>query len=321
MATEGKGNGCYNKKKLSEINYISMSKRESVSRWNLIIKKLRKYPCKYSEISDYLADESDLQGYDYNVSKLTFQRDVEDIRSIYNIDIQYDFSRRVYYIDSQENPDVSERILEAFDTFNALNISERLSNYIHFEKRRSTGTENLYGLLHAIKNKFLVSFKYQKFWDDEPSGRTAEPYALKEHKNRWYVIARDLKDCNIKTFALDRLSDLDITKTRYNTPLEFNVDDYFKHSFGIIRPETETPEDVLLAFEPHQGKYIKSLPLHESQEVISDNEDEIQIRLRIFITHDFIMELLSYGETVRVLKPQSLIEGIKKVYDSSLKQY
>jgi predicted DNA-binding transcriptional regulator YafY len=298
-----------------------MSKRESVSRWNLIIKKLRKHPSKYSEISAFLEDESLLQGYDYNVSKRTFQRDVEDIRSIYNIDIQYDFSRKVYYIDSQEQPDVSERILEAFDTFNALNISERLSNYIHFEKRRSSGTEYLYGLLHAIKNKFQVSFTYLKFWDDEPSGRKAEPYALKEHKNWWYIIAKDLKDGNIKTFALDRLSDLEITKTRYNTPLEFNVDDYFKHSFGIIRPVTETPEEVILSFDPHQGKYIKSLPLHESQEIIEEKEDETIFRLKVFITHDLIMEILSYGETLKIIKPQRLIDEIKSIYEASLKQY
>lgn len=298
-----------------------MSKRESVSRWNLIIKKLRKHPCKYSEISDYLADESDLEGYDYNVSKRTFQRDVEDIRSIYNIEIQYDFSRRVYYIDSQEHPDISERILEAFDTFNALNISERLSNYIHFEKRRSTGTENLYGLLHAIKNKFLVSFKYQKFWDDQPSGRTAEPYALKEHKNRWYIIAKDLRDNIVKSFALDRLSDLEITKTKFKIQSEFNVDEYFQHCFGIIHSDNENPQEILLSFESHQGKYIKSLPLHKTQEILIDNNEELLIRLYIFITHDFIMELLSYGETVKILKPESLICEIKEVYVNSLKQY
>jgi len=39
------------------------------------------------------------------------------------------------------------------------------------------------------------------------------------------------------------------------------------------------------------------------------------------ITHDLIMELLSYGETVKILKPESLISEIKEVYLASLKQY
>ncbi len=113
-----------------------MSKREAISRYNLIIKKLRKCSASFSEIADYLSLESELLSYDFNVSKRTFQRDLEDIRSIYNIDIQYNFSRKVYFIDFEQQPEVNERILEAFDTFNALNITDRLSNHIHFEKRR-----------------------------------------------------------------------------------------------------------------------------------------------------------------------------------------
>ena len=36
-----------------------MSKRESITRYNLIIKKLRKYPATFAEVSDYLALESE----------------------------------------------------------------------------------------------------------------------------------------------------------------------------------------------------------------------------------------------------------------------
>lgn len=187
-----------------------MSKREAISRYNLIIKKLRKHPSTFKEIEDYLSLESDMQAYNFNVSKRTFQRDLEDIRSIYNIDIQYNNSQKHYFIDNDDQPDVNERILEAFDTFNALNITDRLSDYIHFEKRRPQGTENLYGLLHAIKNRLQIKFTYQKYWEDEISERLVEPYALKEFKNRWYVLAFDIKDNQVKSFALDRLSELEI---------------------------------------------------------------------------------------------------------------
>ncbi len=170
-----------------------MSTTESLSRYNLIIKKVRRNPATFREIEDYLKFESELQGYDYIISKRTFQRDLNAIRSIFNIDILFDFSRRVYFIDADQQPEVNKRILEAFDTFNALNISERLSDYIHFEKRRSQGTEHLYGILHAIKNHVQISFTYQKYWEDSISTRTVEPYALKEFKNRWYILANDFK--------------------------------------------------------------------------------------------------------------------------------
>lgn len=298
-----------------------MSKRESIARYNLIIKKLRKHPASFAEISDSLALESELQEYNFNVSKRTFQRDLEDIRSLYNIDIQFDFSRKVYFLDLDEQPDVNERILEAFDTFNALNLSDRLSNNIHFEKRRPQGTENLYGLLHAIKNQLQIKFTYQKFWEDELTKRNAEPYALKEFRNRWYVLANDLKDNKVKSFALDRLSDLDITKKRFQIPDDFNVNRHYKYCFGIISPNGHKPEEIELSFDPFQGKYIKTLPLHESQQILIDNEEELRIKLTLFITHDFFMELLSYGENLRVIKPESLINDLKSTFKNVLKLY
>jgi predicted DNA-binding transcriptional regulator YafY len=298
-----------------------MSKRESITRYSLIIKKLRKNPATFNEISDYLLLESELQEYNFNVSKRTFKRDIEDISSLYNIDIVYDFSRKVYYIDFDEQPEINERIFEAFDTFNALNISDRLSNYIHFEKRRPQGTENLYGLLHAIKNKVQICFSYQKFWEDKITLRVVEPYALKEFKNRWYVLANDLKDNRVKSFALDRLKELEITNKKFQLPNNFNVNEHFKFSFGIISPNGLEPQEVILSFDPFQGKYIKTLPLHESQIILKDNEKELLIKLTLYITHDFFMEILSFGENVKVVQPTSLIAELKASYKSVLKLY
>lgn len=298
-----------------------MSKRESIARYSLIIKKLRKHPASFIEIADYLALESELQEYNFNISKRTFQRDLDDIRSLYNIDIQFDFSGKVYFIDFEEQPDVNERILEAFDTFNALNLADRLSNHIHFEKRRPQGTENLYGLLHAIKNQLQIKFTYYKYWDDELTNRNAAPYALKEFRNRWYILANDLKDNQVKSFALDRLSDLEITKRKFQFPNDFNVTDHYKHCFGIMSPNAEKPQEVILSFDHNQGQYIKSLPLHESQQILIDNEEELRIKLTLFITHDFFMELLSYGKNLKVIEPESLIKEIKNSLQKTLEQY
>lgn len=265
-----------------------MSVRETITRYNLIIKKIKKHPSTFDEITEYLKIESDIQGYDYNKSKRTFQRDLEDIRSIFHIDIHFDFSRKVYFLFEDDQSEVSERILEAFDTFNALNISDRLSNYIHFEKRRPQGTENLYGLLHAIKNQVQIQFIYQKYWEEILTKRLVEPYALKEFRNRWYLLANDLKDGMVKSFALDRLTELDITRKKFQLPNDFNIKELFKYSFGIINSTEGEPHEIILSFTHYQGKYIKSLPLHESQEVLIDDDNELRIKLKIHITHDFL---------------------------------
>ncbi len=298
-----------------------MSKREAISRYNLIIKKLRKHPASFAEISDYFTLESELQDYNFMISKRTFQRDLDDIRAVYNIDIQYDFSRRVYFIDYDDQPEVSERILEAFDTFNALNLTDRLSSHIHFDNRKPKGTEHLYGLLHAIRNNLQVGFLYEKYLDDNFTHRDADPFALKEFKNRWYVMARDHKDGMIKSFALDRISEFEISKKRFQTPDDFNVKEHFKYCFGIISPNADKPHEIILSIDPTQGKFIKSLPLHQTQKILVDTDKELRIQLTLFITYDLIIELLSMGNTVKVIQPAVLGKKLVGAYKNALKQY
>ncbi len=299
-----------------------MAVRETIIRYNLIIQKLRKRPASFQEIQDYLTQESDMQGYNFQTSLRTFQRDKDDILSIYKIDIQYNSTQKKYYIDNDnEQPELSENLLAAFDVFNALSVADRVSDAIRFENRRAQGTENMHGLLHAIKNKYVLHFSYEKYEDDMITERTAEPYSLKEFRNRWYLIAKDLKDDIVKSFALDRLSDLDITKKRYKAGEAKTIEQRYRYCFGIVSPNEDEPQEIILSFTWFQGKYIKSLPLHDSQEILVDNDDELRIRLKLFITYDLVMELLSYNEHVRVLQPQSLIEQIAFLHEKAWKQY
>lgn len=299
-----------------------MSKRESITRYNLIIKKLRNAPASFDEILRYLKIESDIQSYDFVVSKRTFQRDLEDIRSIYNIDVRYSASEAKYYIaNREEESGVTDRILEAFDVFNALNITDRLSGYIHFNKRRALGTEHLYGLLHAIRNKRQISFTYEKFLDGNISKRNVEPYALKESRHRWYVLAYDLRDKTFKSFGLDRISDLDITRRPFVNPVKFDVDEYYRYCYGIISAGSQKPQEIILEFEPVQGKYIKSLPLHESQRIISETTGALTVGLSMVITYDFVMELLSFGKDVKVIKPAKLVNRLCTIYSEAIAHY
>lgn len=282
---------------------------------------MRKRSSTFKEIQEKLALESELQDYDFNISKRTFQRDVKDINSIYSIAIQYDFSLKTYFIDFEDQQDVKGRVLEAFDIFNALNISDRLSNHIHFEQRKPQGTDHLFGLLHAIKNNLQLKFTYYKFWEDDLTERSLDPYALKEFKNRWYVVGNDPKNGVIKSFALDRLSDLVITNKKFYKPNAFQVNQYYKNSFGIISPNEDTPEDIVLSFTPFQGKYIKTLPLHHTQHILRDTEDELRISLKLYITHDFFMEILSLGDKVKVIQPEKLKKQLVSTVNEVQKLY
>lgn len=305
-----------------------MSKRGYISRYLLILKKLKVKPYStYEELQAYIDNQFDflqMQDDTLNVgfSKRTLQRDIKEIRNVFGIDIEYSKSNKGYFISQNENENMNfQRMMEAFDMFNSLNLAQDLTPFIHLEKRKPQGTENLYGLLHAIKNRLKVKFDYQKFWEEKSDERLVEPYALKEFKNRWYVISRDSKDNRIKSFSLDRLSNFEITNLVYSYPDDYSVDQSHRYSFGIIDSAGQKPQDIILSFVPFQGKYIKTLPLHESQQVLVDNDVETKIKLKLCVTHDLFMELLSFGDNMKVIEPKSLSQKIKQAHENAFRQY
>ena len=305
-----------------------MSKRGYISRYLLILKKLKVKPYStYEELQSYIENQFDyLQMQDDNLqigfSKRTLQRDIKEIRNVFGIDIEYSKSNKGYYISQSETENMNfQRMMEAFDMFNSLNLAQDLTPFIHLEKRRPQGTENLYGLLHAIKNRLQIKFTYQKFWEEELSQRLVEPYALKEFKNRWYIMAKDSKDNNIKSFALDRLTNFEITNQTYQYPDNYSIEQSYRYCFGIISPNDEEPQDIILSFDPFQGKYIKTLPLHDTQQVLVDNDVEMKIKLKLCLTHDLVMELLSFGDNMKVIEPKSLADQIKQAHEKAYRQY
>lgn len=305
-----------------------MSKRGYISRYLLILKKLKAKPySSYEELLEYIENQIDyLQAMgdtlSIGVSQRTFQRDIKEIRNVFGIDITYSKSHKGYFISHNEAENMNfQRMMEAFDMFNSLNLAQDLTPFIHLEKRRPQGTENLYGLLHAIKNRLKIKFTYQKFWEEESSQRLVEPYALKEFKNRWYVMAKDSKDNNIKSFALDRLSNLEITIQHFQYPDNYSVEQSYRYCFGIVSPIGAEPQDIILSFNPVQGKYIKTLPLHETQEVLVDDDKETKVKLRLCLTHDLLMELLSFGDNMKVIEPKSLADRVKVAHEKAYRQY
>ncbi len=299
-----------------------MSKKQYIKRYILIINKLRKKTCSFEELQNYLRSQSEIDEEDYTISIRTFQRDVKEIASLFNIVISHNRSQNNYEITLDGNEERNERLMETFEIFNALNLTDSLSNQIVLEKRKPLGTENMQGLLHAIKNSYEVNFVHEKYWEEakDKTYKTVQPLALKEARYRWYLIAKDLKDNRIKTFGLDRLTDLEITKTKFEFPKNYNPEAVFQYSFGVITDENP-PQKIVLSFSYEQGKYAKSLPLHHSQKEIFSSENEYRVELFLHPTYDFVMELLSMGNQVKVLEPKSLKVEIREKLEAALGFY
>jgi predicted DNA-binding transcriptional regulator YafY len=274
----------------------------------------------YEEVQDEMAEDPDSIEEKLLSSQRTFQRDIKDIESIHNIEIRCNRSDKKYHISDDVEETHSQRLRENFDLLNAIRLSKSFGNQLIFEERKPLGTHHLAGLLHASQNLLEVEFEYFKFWDTSISNRKVKPIALKEARNRWYLIAEDTKDNTIKNFSLDRIKELEITKERFK-PIEYQAHEEFEDSFGIINGTNEEPVKVVLSFTPREGRYVDSLALHHSQQLILSNDKEIRFSYFIRPTYDFRMEILSYGDQVKVVEPMELQQQITAQLKNALKNY
>lgn len=296
-------------------------RREGVQRQRFIIHQITKKPSTFEEIQDFLQFQETISDDRLTCSQRTMQRDIREILSDYDIEIKCDRSTNEYYIAHDGREEHSERLMETFDLFNAIRIGNSFGNHLIFENRKALGAEHMNGLLHAIRNRVEVSFSYKKFDDGSVSSRTVKPVAIKESRNRWYLLAKDSKDKVVKNFSLDRISDLEISSRNFKAIKDFDPPEEFKYTFGIINGTGEKPQRIVLSFTPQEGRYINSLPLHQSQKELLENETERRFEYHLAPTHDFKMEILSHGDKVKVLEPESLRKDIIQMLQRSLEGY
>lgn len=278
----------------------------------------------YPEIADYLESQFAEKGLELKFTERTFQRDKLAIADVFGIQISYSRKKNAHFIEEEELELSQESVFDQLLLVEAYRETKGKADVMFFEPRRARGLEQLNGLIHAITQKKVLSFTYQKFWENEKSSKVVMPYALKEFKNRWYLLAADYQSKNpsffLKTYGLDRISDLNISNTSFKRE-NIDIEKAYKNSFGIISTLGKETQEILLKFDREQANYVKALPLHHSQTVIAENETETIFRVSLVPTYDFQREILSYGKRVQVLAPESFIQELKAEVEIMLKNF
>lgn len=247
----------------------------------------------------------------------TFYNYRNAIEEIFHINIRCNPTTFEYYIEESEDArtgDVTDWMLNTASMSNTLTEARDIAGRIYLEDVPSA-RQHLSAVVSALRELRVMTFDYSPFTrSGRPNKVTLEPYFLKIFRLRWYVTGRNVKEDVIKTYALDRMSDVNIGTDTFEMPADFNAEDYFRHSFGIVFSQGE-PQKVTLRVEPRQAKYFRALPLHRSQsEMVTDGYSIFTYYLRL--TPDFVQELLSYGPRVTVIGPATLrammIENLKE---------
>ena len=86
----------------------------------------------------------------------------------------------------------------------------------------------------------------------------------------------------LRCFGLDRIADLSPSPRSLVPPASFDAAAYYAQAFGIIRPDDEEPQEIVLSLTLTQGRYVQTFPLHSSQRLPSQSKTATRISLRIY---------------------------------------
>jgi predicted DNA-binding transcriptional regulator YafY len=289
-----------------------MSKHGTIRRYTLVIEKLKnKQHPSFEEIKRHLFDVG------FEISNRTLQRDIEQIRYEFGIEIVYDRLNRGYYIDYENSINIESffKFLEIVNTAELLTESlletKDALKYILFESEGNLkGLEHLKSLLRAIKEHRIITFTHYNFTTGKTKNFTIEPYLLREYQGRWYVWGIDKNLKTDRMYGIERISNLVITDKIFRPDKNINPVEYFENIVGVNYSDLKA-EKIVLSFSHTQGKYVKTLPIHKSQKILVDNDNELRIELKIVTNYEFMQKILMLGENVKIIEPKQLVEDFK----------
>ena len=297
----------------------------------------------------------DMEGITKGVSVRTVQGDIQMMRSDklgYNAPIEvydhkyYRYADRDYSIMdmpmSQNDYEVMQeavdmlRQLEDFGQFAEMaDVVSRLQDklaisrnnrkpIIHFDNVPDLqGIRLLNPLYNFIAHKQTLRIIYQSFSARQPSEYILCPYLLKEFRNRWFLFGSKASNLLLFKLALDRIQSVEPVDVPFRENPDFDPEHFFDDVIGVSKNIGNKPRTVKFWASREQSKYIKTKPIHRSQQLLKENPEDGSCVFRIDVVFNIEMYsvFMSYGPGVRIIYPQSAVKLMRDKLREALDLY
>ena len=190
-----------------------------------------------------------------------------------------------------------------------------------------TGNKWIPIIFNAIVNKRVIEVTYTPY--NKPSSAILfHPHYLKQHNQRWFAFGRNQNPpkelehvSDIWNMALDRIDGIKETSEIYQ-PSDIDwEEEYFGDIIGVSRNPGNS-ETIILWFSAEQAPYITTKALHRTERKPEIHPDgSITIRINVIPNYELETLILSFGEKVKVLAPESLAKRIKERLTKSISNY
>ena len=187
---------------------------------------------------------------------------------------------------------------------------------------RSTADVRLFDeLSHAVFKQLEVRFEYKKPESSRYDQRYVQPYHLGCVENLWYLFAFDVDRQQLRTFALPRIRNLRVSKTKFRRPLDFSIGKFLGESFGVFAKPGKTKYAVRVRFDAFAAPRIEERQWHPSQKIKQLRNGAIELALTLGNLEEIERWILSWGAHAQVIAPEELKTRISKTASQLADKY
>lgn len=211
---------------------------------------------------------------------------------------------------SFENMPQYKWMQEILDKFG---IAEDAISAIGFDQNLDLeGRHYFSDIFQYIMHKSPIQLSYRSFRRTEPITAIVHPYYLKEYNKRWFLLAWNEELGMLTNFALDRIVSIEPTSHAFIPMKDLCIADYYDEMIGVTRNLQDESQKVRIWVSASSYPYVRTKPLHGTQRVVETSPTGTTIEIDVILNYELEQAIFYYGENMKVLSPQSLVDKIKE---------
>lgn len=161
----------------------------------------------------------------------------------------------------------------------------------------------------AVAQQQSLHFEYKNLGASDYQQRQTEPLHLCCVENQWYVVCHDLIRGALRTFALVRMRDLQLTGNYFKRPDHFDIQNHLKDAFGVFVGAQKYA--VRVHFDSWAAQLIQEKVWHPAQEIQVLDCGGVEFRIELADLFEIERWILSWGSHAKVLAPTELKQRIR----------
>jgi predicted DNA-binding transcriptional regulator YafY len=212
--------------------------------------------------------------------------------------------------------------VKAYLTDERKEFVKRISEAIHvgaFPKRDYGAFDKTMGAISdAVSRNKRIRMTYTAISTGRTTRRRVDPYHVLMLNGSVYLIGYCHLRKQVRTFALERIKELETLDAGFTVPKDFSLDIYLQSAFKIMTGE---PEWVRIKFDAAVAHTVSERVWHPTQHIEKRPDGSLEVALRVPINYEIISWVLGFGPSAEVLEPDHLRKTLKKALGEAFRLY